>query len=101
MPENPAPGHSGRIHGARELVIPNTRYIVPYRVRPRLHRIEILRIFHTSRRLPRGGGDKQTTQNIHSLALYPNHSQSVTTWPINNTPLVICQKSMGFLSRKG
>jgi toxin ParE1/3/4 len=32
------------------LVVPDTRYIVPYRVRPRLQRIEILRIFHTSRR---------------------------------------------------
>jgi len=49
---NPALGHSGRIHGTRELVVPDTRYIVPYRVRPRLNRIEILRVFHASRRLP-------------------------------------------------
>lgn len=52
LADNPALGHSGRIHGTRELVVPDTRYIVPYRVRPRLNRIEILRIFHTSRRLP-------------------------------------------------
>ena len=52
LPDNPALGHPGRIHGTRELVVPNTRYIVPYRVRPRLNRIEILRVFHTSRRLP-------------------------------------------------
>ena len=52
LPENPALGHPGRIHGTRELVVPNTRYIVPYRVRPHLNRIEILRVFHTSRRLP-------------------------------------------------
>jgi len=51
LPDNPALGHPGRIHGTRELVVPNTRYIVPYRVRPRLQRVEILRIFHTSRRL--------------------------------------------------
>ncbi len=52
LPDNPALGHPGRIHGTRELVVPNTRYIVPYRVRPRLSQIEILRVFHTSRRLP-------------------------------------------------
>ena len=53
LPENPALGHPGRIHGTRELVVPDTRYIVPYRVRPRLQHIEILRIFHSSRRLPK------------------------------------------------
>jgi len=53
LPENPALGHPGRIHGTRELVVPDTRHIVPYRVRPRLQRIEILRVFHTSRRLPK------------------------------------------------
>jgi len=52
LPDNPALGHPGRLHGTRELVVPNTRYIVPYRVRPRLNRVEILRVFHTSRRLP-------------------------------------------------
>jgi len=50
---NPALGHPGRIHGTRELVVPDTRYIVPYRVRPRLNRIEILRVFHSSRKLPK------------------------------------------------
>ena len=52
LKDNPALGHPGRIHGTRELVVTDTRYIVPYRVSPRLDRIEILRIFHTSRRLP-------------------------------------------------
>ena len=51
--ENPGLGHVGRVHGTRELVIPDTQYIVPYRVRPRLERIEILRVFHSSRKLPR------------------------------------------------
>ena len=49
---NPALGRPGRMHGTRELVVPGTRYIVPYRVRPRLDRVEILRVFHASRRLP-------------------------------------------------
>ena len=53
LTDNPALGHPGRIYGTHELVVPDTRYIVPYRVRPRLNRIEILRVFHTSRRLPK------------------------------------------------
>ena len=50
LADSPALGHPGRIHGTRELVVPDTRYIVPYRVRPRLDRIEILRVFHSSRK---------------------------------------------------
>ncbi len=53
LAENPALGHPGRIHDTRELIVPDTRYIVPYRVRQRLQQVEILRIFHTSRRLPK------------------------------------------------
>jgi len=49
---NPSLGHLGRLPGTHELIIPKTRYIVPYRVRPRLQRIEILRVFHTSRKSP-------------------------------------------------
>lgn len=52
LPDNPNLGHIGRIDGTRELAIPDTRYIVPYRVRVDLNRIEILRVFHSSRRLP-------------------------------------------------
>lgn len=52
LTENPSLGHPGRLPGTHELVIPNTRYVVPYRVRPRLQRIEILRVFHTSRKQP-------------------------------------------------
>ena len=52
LSENPSLGHPGRIPGTHELVIPKTRYIVPYRVRPRLQRIEILRVFHASRKPP-------------------------------------------------
>ena len=52
LSSNPALGHPGRVPGTHELVVPKTRYIVPYRVRPRLRRIEILRVFHTSRKPP-------------------------------------------------
>jgi toxin ParE1/3/4 len=52
LAENPSLGHPGRLPDTHELVIPKTRYIVPYRVRPRLQRIEILRVFHTSRKQP-------------------------------------------------
>jgi toxin ParE1/3/4 len=52
LSDNPAMGNPGRIHGTRDLVVPGTRYIIPYRVRPRLQQIEILRAFHSSRRLP-------------------------------------------------
>ena len=47
--EHPGIGRPGRVHGTRELVVLKTRYIVPYRVRDEA--IEILRVFHTSRRL--------------------------------------------------
>ncbi len=48
--EQPSLGRPGRIPGTRELVVVNTRYVVPYRVRG--DTIEILRAFHTSRRPP-------------------------------------------------
>ncbi len=46
----PAMGRPGRIPGTRELVVPKTRYLVPYRVRGET--IEVIRVFHTARRLP-------------------------------------------------
>jgi len=52
LAKNPSLGRPGRIFGTRELVIPGTRYIVPYRVRPRLKRVEVLRVFHTARKPP-------------------------------------------------
>ncbi|MES9855141.1 MAG: type II toxin-antitoxin system RelE/ParE family toxin [Sedimenticola sp.] len=50
LSDNPSLGRPGRLPGTHELVIPKPRYIVPYRVRPRLQRIEILSVFHTSRK---------------------------------------------------
>ncbi|MGZ5268080.1 MAG: type II toxin-antitoxin system RelE/ParE family toxin [Caldimonas sp.] len=46
----PGLGRPGRVPGTRELVVAKTRYIVPYRVRG--DTVEILRVFHASRRLP-------------------------------------------------
>lgn len=52
LANNPALGHAGRVHGTRELLIPDTLYLIPYRVRSEFERVEILRVFHTSRRPP-------------------------------------------------
>ena len=50
LSENPKLGAPGRVPGTRELVIPKTPYIVPYRVRHST--IEIARVYHASRRWP-------------------------------------------------
>jgi len=47
---NPALGRAGRVAGTRELVVPGTPYIVPYRVRGEA--VEILRVFHAARKWP-------------------------------------------------
>jgi plasmid stabilization system protein ParE len=46
----PALGRPGRVPGTRELVVPDTTYIIPYRVRH--DTVEILRVFHAVRRWP-------------------------------------------------
>lgn len=50
LADQPGAGRPGRVPGTRELVVRNTRYILPYRVRG--DTVEILRVFHTSRRRP-------------------------------------------------
>lgn len=50
LKEHPAMGRPGRVPGTRELVVPGTPYIVPYRVR--LGAIEIIRVFHAARKWP-------------------------------------------------
>ena len=50
LEEQPGLGRPGRVPGTRELLVPRTRYLVPYRVRGQT--IEILRVFHMSRSLP-------------------------------------------------
>jgi toxin ParE1/3/4 len=50
LPDNPHIGRPGRVPGTRELVIPQTPYIVPYRVRGEA--VQILRVYHSARRWP-------------------------------------------------
>jgi toxin ParE1/3/4 len=45
---HPTLGRPGRVPGTRELLVPRTPYIVPYRVRG--HAVELLRVFHASRK---------------------------------------------------
>ena len=50
LPDNPQIGRAGRVPGTRELIIPRTPYIVPYRFqRPT---IQILRVYQGARRWP-------------------------------------------------
>lgn len=50
IPNNPHIGRSGRVPGTRELVIPRTPFIVPYRFAAGA--IEVLRVYHGARRWP-------------------------------------------------
>ncbi len=50
LARQPGIGRPGRVPGTRELVVLRTRYVVPYRVRGEI--VEVLRVFHTSRRPP-------------------------------------------------
>jgi toxin ParE1/3/4 len=50
LPDNPHIGRPGRVSGTRELVIPRTPYIVPYRMQGAS--IQILRVYHGARRWP-------------------------------------------------
>jgi toxin ParE1/3/4 len=51
LPELPNLGRPGRVSGTRELVVPGTRYVIPYRVRG--ERLEIIAVFHGRQRWPR------------------------------------------------
>jgi toxin ParE1/3/4 len=47
----PALGRPGRVLGTRELIVSNSHYLVPYRIKN--NQVEVLRVFHTSRRPPK------------------------------------------------
>ncbi len=47
----PRIGRPGRIAGTRELVVPDTPYILPYRIRN--ERLELIAVFHGRQRWPR------------------------------------------------
>ena len=44
-------GRPGRMPGTRELFVPGTRYVIPYRVRG--ERLEIIAVFHVRQRWPK------------------------------------------------
>lgn len=50
----PESGRPGRIPGTRELVIGQTHYIIPYRLKGQL--IELLAVMHDAREWPEGFG---------------------------------------------
>ncbi|MBS0359464.1 MAG: type II toxin-antitoxin system RelE/ParE family toxin [Proteobacteria bacterium] len=50
LPGQPGIGRQGRVFGTRELVVSDTPYIIPYRVKKGI--IEILRVFHSSMQWP-------------------------------------------------
>jgi toxin ParE1/3/4 len=50
LQSHPEMGRPGRVLGTRELVIPDTPYIVPYRVRR--DRLEIIAVFHGHQKWP-------------------------------------------------
>lgn len=50
LSKQPEMGRPGRVHGARELIVSNTPFIVPYRVVE--SKIHILRVLHGTRNWP-------------------------------------------------
>jgi toxin ParE1/3/4 len=50
LSENPEMGRPGRVPGTRELVVPRTPFVVPYRLQGKT--MQILRVYHGARRWP-------------------------------------------------
>lgn len=50
LPGSPDMGRPGRVPGTRELVVPSTPFVVPYRVQAGT--LHILRVYHGARRWP-------------------------------------------------
>lgn len=50
LKDQPGSGRAGRVPGTKELVVPHTPYIVPYRVKD--DTVQILRVYHASRKWP-------------------------------------------------
>ena len=50
LPTHPEVGRPGRLPGTRELVVPDTPYVIPYRVR--LERLSLIAVFHGRQKWP-------------------------------------------------
>jgi toxin ParE1/3/4 len=51
LAELPNLGRPGRVAGTRELVVPGTPYVIPYRLRG--DRLEVIAVFHGRQRWPK------------------------------------------------
>ena len=51
LAELPNLGRPGRVTGTRELVVPGTRYVIPYRLRG--DRLEVIAVFHGRQKWPK------------------------------------------------
>jgi toxin ParE1/3/4 len=51
LAELPDIGRPGRVAGTRELVVPGTAYVIPYRVRT--DRLEVIAAFHARQKWPK------------------------------------------------
>lgn len=50
LSDHPAMGRPGRVLGTREMVVPGTAYVIPYRVVA--NEVQILRVLHGARKWP-------------------------------------------------
>ena len=50
LERQPGLGRPGRVSGTKELIVPDTPYIVPYRVKDGI--VQVLRVYHSSRKWP-------------------------------------------------
>ena len=48
--DQPGAGRPGRVVGTKELVVPGTPYIIPYRIKGEI--VHVLRVYHASRKWP-------------------------------------------------